>query len=71
MLRAQRKGLGMTLYEFLLQKKVVIGGGDTRRLLNQKVIRVNGKVATNQHKELIPGDVINVGNNVELTYDEE
>ena len=71
MLGARQKGVGMTLFEFLLQKRVVIGGGDIRRLLDQRAIRINGKVITMQHKELYPGDVVNVGKNVELTYGEE
>ena len=46
------------LDQFLKWVGIIESGGQVRFLLEEKLISVNGEIATQKRKKLVPGDVV-------------
>jgi len=50
----------ITLGQFLKWAKVVATGGQAKKLIADKMVRVNGQVETRRGRTLRPGDLVSV-----------
>ncbi len=52
----------ITLDQFLKQVGIVGSGGQAKILIQDGEVRLNGVVETRRGKKLLPGDVVEIGN---------
>ena len=52
----------ITLDQFLKQVGIVGSGGQAKILIQDGEVRLNGVVETRRGKKLVPGDIVEIGN---------
>ena len=57
----------ITMDKLLKFSGVAETGGQAFLMVEDGVVNVNGKVVTEKRKKVLPGDVVNVDNQIELT----
>ena len=61
----------ITMDKLLKFSGVVDTGGQAFLLLEDGIVKLNGKLVTEKRKKVFPGDVVNIDDQIELTITKE
>ena len=61
----------ITMDKLLKFSGVADTGGQAFLMVEDGIIKLNGKLVTEQRKKVFPGDIVNIDNQIELTITKE
>ena len=61
----------ITMYKLLKFSGVADTGGQAFLMVEDGIIKLNGKQVTEKRKKVFPGDVVNIDDQIELTVSKE
>ena len=61
----------ITMDKLLKFSGVADTGGQTFLMVEDGIIKLNGKLVTEKRKKVFPGDIVNIDNQIELTITKE
>ncbi len=61
----------ITMDKLLKFSGIADTGGHAFHMVEDGVVRLNGQIVTEKRKKVIPGDIVNIDNQIELTITKE
>lgn len=61
----------ITMDKLLKFSGIADTGGQAFHMVEDGVVRLNGQIVTEKRKKVIPGDIVNIDNQIELTIAKE